>query len=326
MATLFLTEEEVEGLLPMRDALPAVEEALRALGRGEAVNGPRQRVKLPGTVLHVMAAGWPERGYLGFKYYTATRKGVRFWFHLVDGNTGELVAIMEADRLGQQRTGATSGVATKYLAREDASVAGIVGTGWQAESQLMGVCAVRPIRHVRCYSRDASHRKTFARKMSPQLHLDVTPAASAEEAIRDADVVVAATTAKDPVVRGEWLKPGCHVNAIGANRAEVREADDEAIRRSTFIAVDSKEQAQAEGGDLIEPVAHGILSWDRVRELGDVVAGKARGRVRSEDITLFKSLGIAIEDVAVGALVYERARDRGIGRTIPLGDSHFRDA
>jgi ornithine cyclodeaminase/alanine dehydrogenase-like protein (mu-crystallin family) len=190
----------------------------------------------------------------------------------------------------------------------------------------MGVCAVRPIRHVRCYSRDASHRETFARKMSPQLHLDVTPAASAEEAIRDADVVVAATTAKDPVVRGEWLKPGCHVNAIGANRAEVREADDEAIRRSTFIAVDSKEQAQAEGGDLIEPVAHGILSWDRVRELGDVVAGKARGRVRSEDITLFKSLGIAIEDVAVGALVYERARDRGIGRTIPLGDSHFRDA
>src|SRR5213594_2906241 len=242
MPALLLTEKEVEGLLRMDDALAAVEEGLRALGRGEATNRPRQRVGTRETAVNVMLAAWPARGYAGFKYYTASRAGIRFWVHLFDMATGELVAVIQADRLGQQRTGAASGVATKYLARSDASTVGIVGTGWQAESQLEAVCAVRSVQRVRCFGRDKAHRQAFAKKMSSLLRVPVQAAASAEEAIRDADVAVAATNAPRPVIEGEWLRDGSHVNAMGANRLETRELDDAAIRRCAFVATDSIEQ------------------------------------------------------------------------------------
>lgn len=302
----------------MEDALGAVEEGLRALGRGEATNRRRQRVGTREATVNVMLASWPTRGYSGFKYYTTSRTGNRFWVHLFDIATGELVAVIEADRLGQQRTGAASGIATKYLARPDASTVGIVGTGWQAESQLEAVCAVRPIQRIRCYGRDSSNREGFAKKMSSHLGVTVQAVESAEEAIRDADVAIAATNAPRPVVRGEWLQIGCHINAIGANRLETRELDDDAVRRCAFVATDSIEQAKEEGGDLVEPMKRGVITWDRVHEISEVVAGKVPGRTRVDDITLFKSHGIAIEDVAVAALVYERGRDGGIGTTISL--------
>ncbi len=302
----------------MPDALVAVEEAFRALGKGEAVNRPRQRMQMPSSTISVMLAGWGARGYFGFKAYAASRAGIYFWFHLFDAKSGQLVAVMQADRLGQQRTGAASGVATKYLARPDASTVGIIGTGWQAESQIEAVCAVRSIRRIRCHSRDASSRQAFARKMSSRLGIEVRAARSSEEAITDSDIVVAATTAREPVVLGKWLRPGSHVNAIGANRIEARELDDEAIRRSALITVDSIEQAREESGDLVDPVKRGYLSWDRVREIGEVVAGTIQGRTRDDEITLFKSHGIAIEDVAVGAVVYERALERDVGRDISL--------
>ena len=318
MPALLLTEKEVEGLLRMDDALAAVEAGLRALGRGEATNRPRQRVGTRETAVNVMLASWPARGYAGFKYYTASRAGIRFWVHLFDMATGELVAVIQADRLGQQRTGAASGVATKYLARSDASTVGIVGTGWQAESQLEAVCAVRSIQRVRCFGRDKDHREAFAKKMSSVLGVNVEVAKSAEEAIRDADVAIAATNAPQPIIHGDWLRAGGHINAIGANRLETRELDDAAIGRCAFIATDSIEQAKEESGDLAEPMKRGLLTWDRIHDIGEVVAGKVRGRTNDDDITLFKSHGIAIEDVAVAALVYERARDRGIGKSMSL--------
>jgi len=318
MTVRYLTEEEVERLLPMTDALGAVEEAFGALGKGEAVNRPRQRVQTGSSTISVMLAGWGARGYFGFKYYAASREGTHFWFHLFDAKSGELVAIMQADRLGQRRTGAASGVATTYLARSDASTVGIIGTGWQAESQLEAVCAVRPIRHIRCFGRNTSGREAFAKTMSARLRIDVRAAGSPEAAVADADIVVAATTARDPVVLGKWLAPGSHVNAIGANRLEARELDDEVIRRAALITVDSIDQAKQESGDLVEPVERGRLSWDHVHELGHVVAGTIRGRTRDDEITVFKSLGVAIEDVAVGAHVYERARDHRVGRDVSL--------
>src|SRR6266571_3411864 len=193
MPALLLTETDVKGLLQMEDALRAVEEGFRAVGRGEATNRPRQRVGTRETAINVMLASWPARGYAGFKDYTASRAGIRFWVHLFDMTTGELVAVIQADRLGQQRTGAASGVAAKYLARSDASTVGIVGTGWQAESQLEAVCAVRSVRRIQCYGRDKAHRDAFATKMSSVLGVGVHAAGSAEEAIRDADVAVAAS-------------------------------------------------------------------------------------------------------------------------------------
>src|SRR2546426_7101222 len=241
MTALLLTEKEVEGLLRMDDALAAVEEGLRALGRGEATNRPRQRVGTRETAVNVMLASWPARGYAGVKYYTASRAGIRFWVHLFDMATGELVAVNQADRLGQQRTGAASGVATKDLARSDASTVGIVGTGWQAESQLEAVCAVRSVRRIRCYGRDKTRRQGFAEKMASPLGVTVDAAGAPEAAVREADIAIAATNAAPPLVQGEWLRSGCHINAMGANRLETRELDDAAVRRCAFVATDSIE-------------------------------------------------------------------------------------
>ncbi len=316
MKTLYLTESDVNKLLTMPDAIRAVEDAFHELGQGGAINRPRQRLRVPNGVLHVMPAS--ARGYLGFKYYSSFRPRTRFWVHLLDANNGDLLCIMQADRLGQQRTGAASGVATKFLAREDASSVGLIGTGWQAESQLQAVCAVRSVRIVRCTSRDVEHRKDFAKKMSKQLDVDVRGVASAEEATRGADIVITATNSRDPVVRGEWLAPGAHINAVGSNRAEAREMDDGVVNRCAFICVDSLEQAQIESGDLISPIQRGVLSWDRVSELSALVAGKTQGRKNRDDVTLFKSNGVAIEDVAVAAVVYERARQQEMGREIEL--------
>ncbi len=310
---LYLTEDDVNGLLSMEDAIREVEAALRALGIGQAENRPRQRVRGNHTVLNLMPASWPARGYYGYKAYSIGREGARFWFHLFDGATGALLAVLQADGMGQRRTGAASGVATKFLARRDAAVVGLVGTGWQAESQLEALCAVRPVTRVRCTSRDPSLRTGFAERMGKALGVDVVAVESGEKAVRGADLVVAATTASTPVVLGEWLEPGVHVNAMGANRLDARELDDETIRRSTIIAVDSAEQARQEAGDLVQPVRDGILSWDRVQELAAVVSGRVTGRKAAEDRTLFKSLGIAMEDVAVAAFIYERARKEGVG-------------
>src|SRR5207244_12949016 len=236
MPALLLTEKEVEGLLRMDDALADVEEGLRALGRGEATNRPRQRVGTRETAVNVMLASWPARGYAGFKYYTASRAGIRFWVHLFDMATGELVAVIQADRLGQQRTGAASGVATKYLARSDASTVGIVGTGWQAESQLEAVCAVRSVQRVRCFGRDKAHREPFAKKMSSVIGVNVEVAKSAEEVIRGADIVIAATNAPQPVIHGDWLHAGGHINDTGANRREAGEPDADGKSRCTLVA------------------------------------------------------------------------------------------
>ncbi len=317
-AMLYLTEQDVDRLLPMDDALREVEAALRDLGEGKAENRPRQRVRGAHSILNVMPASWPRRGYMGFKEYVVSRDGARFWFHLFDGETGTPVALMQANRLGQRRTGAASGVATKFLGRPDAASIGIVGAGWQAESQLEAICRVRGIREVRCFSRQPDRRHSFADRMAKHLGTDVRAVSSGREAVQGADIVVTVTASEKPIVSGEWIEPGVHINAVGANRLGSRELDVEVIRRATFIAADSVEQAHLEAGDLAQPAAGGLLDWADVHELGDVVAGKVKGRRKAKDVTLFKSLGLALEDVAVGSLVYERARKEGIGAEVPI--------
>ncbi len=315
---LTLTEQDVDRLLSMDDALREVEAALKDLGEGKAENRPRQRVRGAHSILNLMPASWPRRGTMGYKEYVVSRDGARFWFHLFDGATGTPLALIQANRLGQRRTGAASGVATKYLAREDASSVGILGAGWQAESQLEAICRVRPITEVRCFARQAERRQSFAERMTATLRIPVRGVSSARGAVEGADIVVAATTSSKPVLTGEWLAPGVHINAIGANRLGSRELDVEAIRRCTFIAADSVEQARIEAGDLVQPASGGVLDWENVHELAHVVCGKVKGRKKAKDVTLFKSLGLALEDVAVGSLVYERAKREGIGTEMPV--------
>ncbi len=315
---LVIREEQVKSLLPMSQAILLVEEALRTLAQGNAENRPRQRVRGEGGMLHLMPASLPTRGCMGFKAYTTFHGQARFFFHLFDSRSGEYLAVIEADSMGQIRTGAATGVATKYLALPDAATAGIIGTGWQAQSQLEAICAVRKLQIVRCYSRDVGRREKFAREQSARLGVPIQAVDDPRSAVFDSDIVVTITTSSTPVLSGDWLSKGTHINAAGSNRSQRRELDDQAIRQSGAIYVDSLEQARLEAGDLIAPAQDGLLSWDRVSELGALLAGKAPGRESPDQITLFKSLGIAVEDVAAASWVYEQARAQNVGQEITL--------
>ena len=320
--TLLLKEADVRALLTMPMALEAVEESLRLQGNGELSLHPRRRLKLPdNALLHYMAAGDPVHGFIGMKIYTSVRGTVRFMVPLFRSATGEMAALIEADALGQIRTGAATGVATKYLANADARFAGIIGTGYQARTQLEAVAAVRRLERVRAFGRDPERRAQFCREMSAQIGIEVEPVESGEKAVRGADIVVTATSAMKIVLEGPWLSPGVHVNAIGANWAQKRELDDVAVTRADAIVVDSIEQAKMEAGDLILSFANDATRWDAVRELGAIVAGKIPGRTGPNQITLFKSNGIATWDLAVAVRVFKLAVARGVGQSIPLWEA-----
>ena len=311
--TLFITEEEVGNLLDMRSALEAVEEVLRQQAEGRATNRPRRRVALRGSMLNVMYAGAPEIGALGLKAYTVARAGARFYTMLFDPESGELLSIMQSDKLGQLRTGAASGVATRHLAREDADSLGLYGAGWQAESQLEAIAAVKKLSRVVVHTRTEESRKAFAEKMSDRLGMEIeTTHAPEEPAVQD--IVVTSTSSKEPVLLGEWLKPGTHVNATGSNFLFKSEIDRYVVNRASLVTIDSREELGLEAGSLLQPFETGVVIPEAVRELGQVIAGQVPGRQAPEDITLFASQGIPLEDLAVARLVYDRAVEEGVGR------------
>lgn len=327
--TLLLREDDVRAVLTMPDTIAVLDAAFRRQAAGESRNTPRSRVVLPEArgVLHVLSAfapgepGHPERdgpGVFGLKTYSAVAGTVRFAVLLYSGADGRLLAIIEADWLGQMRTGAASGLATRYMARPDADTLALIGSGGQARTQLLAIAAARPLKRVTVYGRDAERRERFCAEMGAQTGLNVVPVGTAEEAVGDAAIVVTATTAREPVVLGEWLPAGAHVNAMGSNWHNRREIDDVAVERSAVVAVDALDQAQIEAGDLLIPAAHGRFDFARAVELGHVVAGETPGRTAPDDITLFKSLGIALEDIAVAGHVYALAQEQGRGDEINL--------
>jgi alanine dehydrogenase len=316
---LLLTESEVTMLLPMSLALEAVEEVFRWQGEGKLTNRPRVRLPVPGGLLHVMPAALPEARVMGLKAYATVRGGARFVVLLFSAETGALLAVIEADKLGQMRTGAASGVATRHLARADADRVGCYGTGWQARSQLEAVCAVRRVREIRVYGRDPVRRARFAEEMGAVLGVPTTAVERPEAAARDASILITITSARTPVLEGRWIAPGAHLNAAGSNALQRAEIDVEAVRRAGLVVTDSLEQARLECGDLLAALEQGVIRWEDVRELGAVVAARHPGRTRPDEITLFESQGIAIEDVAVAARLVARARERGVGTEIPIG-------
>jgi alanine dehydrogenase len=323
---LLLSEADVQNILTMPIALQAVEDSFRRLADGSAQVHSRQRLHIPRkSYLHYMAGADASSGYMGLKMYTSAREGLRFLVPLFDAQSGDLVALIEADYLGQMRTGAASGLATRLMARADASTVGIIGTGLQARTQLAAIASVRQIASVRAFSRNAERREKFAKEMTEHLRLPVTAVASAEEAVRDAAIIVTSTNSTNPVLDGRWLKPGMHINAIGANFPQKRELDAAAVRRCDIIAVDSREQSKIEAGDLI-PMYGDDESWDSVIELSEIVAGKTPGRGNPEQITLFKSNGIATEDIVVAGRIFELARERGMGRQVALWEKEARSA
>ncbi|MGH9825408.1 MAG: ornithine cyclodeaminase family protein, partial [Blastocatellia bacterium] len=252
---------------------------------------------------------------------TSSRDGLRFMIPLFQAKSGELLALIQADYLGQMRTGAASGFATKLLARPDARTLGIIGTGLQSCTQLEAVTAVRKIERIRAFGRDPERRGLFAREMQQKLGVPVEAVDSAEEAVHDADILITSTTASQPVVSGKWLRAGTHINAIGANFPQKAELDTDAVNRCDAIFVDSREQSKLEAGDLIQAFQGDHSRWEKVRELADLVAGRVEGRTSLEQITLFKSNGIAIEDVVTAGRIYELALKRGIGNQVELWNS-----
>jgi alanine dehydrogenase len=307
---LYLSETDVASLFDPADTVPVVEACFERLAAGAVVNEPRKRLPVPGGHYAVMAAVDSELGCAGLKTYTFVGGRLAFVVCLFSLEDGRFVAVIEADKLGQLRTGAASGVAAKHLAREGAATLGLIGCGWQAESQLAAIRATLPaFEHALAWCRTPERLAEFCRRTGAR------PANGAQEA-GACDVVVTATTASDPVLRGDWLLEGALVCAVGANHPSARELDNVVLERASFVCCDSIEQAKRESGDLIEPVATGVLDWLEVHELQEVVAGEVRGRQSHRDIVLFKSNGIAAWDIAIGAAAVERARARGVGREL----------
>jgi len=304
---LYLSESDVAALLSPADAVEAVEACFERMARGVVENASRRRLRLEDGRLADMAASDLELGYAGAKVYAGFHEGAAFVVVLFDATKPELVAVIEADHLGRLRTGAASAVAAKYLAKEGASSLGVIGCGRQAETQVACVRAAVPgIERVVAYCRTEASLREFCKRVG----------AEQGESHRDPaeqDVVVTITTSRDPVLRGEWLRPGALVCACGSNILGARELDNIVLQRAAFVCCDSKEQAALESSDLVEPIELGTLDWLEVHELQEVVGGELEGRGAPDDIVVFKSNGIAAWDVAIAAKAVERARERGVG-------------
>ena len=316
---LIVSDEEVRALLTMSDALDALDRIFKEAAAGTVSNMSRYRVPHTRGSQQVMAASSAELGLTGLKtYVSGGGGGSQMVVLLYSIETAQPVAFIAANSLGAIRTGAASGIATRYMARDDASSAGIIGSGSQARTQLAAICAVRPIERALVYSRTPAHRETFAEEMSRELGVTVEAVDSAEAAVAEADVVCVITNAREPVVDGKAFRDGTHVNAAGSNSWMRRELDEAAIRRAELIVVDDLADAKIECGDLIWAAERRVFRWERAVELRDVVGGRVAGRPSPEALTLFESQGLALEDVAAGAHVYHQAIERGMGREVTV--------
>lgn len=317
MSAIYLTEEDVAWLLDMESAIECVEDAFRQWAVGKAENQPRRRTTAQGAMLHVLSAGADYLGFVGHKSYVSTRSGARFQFHLWSAESGQPVALIEANLLGQMRTGAASGVATKYMARPDSRVVGCFGTGLQARSQLKAICSVRHIERVEVYGRKDERRRAFAEEMAEFCNVPTVAVHTPEEAAAEKDIVICATSSKVPLFDGHVLDEGTHINAIGSNYLTKAEIDVTTLRRADRIICDSIDACRLEAGDFVPALEDGSLDWSRIHELSDVVADRETGRALPEDITLFKSVGLGLEDLAVAVRIYQRATEEGLGRPLP---------
>ena len=315
---LYVTEAEVEQVLEWPAVWKAVEQVMGQHAQGEAVDFPRQRVRMPGSMTHMLQGGVPALGLSGFKVYTSSNGVNRFWVHLFDAANGDPVAVIEADRLGMMRTGAAGGIAARILARDNARKVALFGAGWQAEGQAMAIVHAMPhIERFDVFARVPEHIRDFCERMRERTGKRFEMAENAEAAVRAADIIVTATTSPKPLFNSEWVSEGVHINAIGSNSLARQEVAEAVLRRSTLICVDTRETAVREAGDLLPLLEKGRTHSGRWVELGELINGQRTGRTRATDLTVFESQGLAIQDIAVAALVLERARALSLGQPLP---------
>ena len=325
---LILSQSEVERLLPMDECIEVMTSTLAALARGEALLPLRTMILIPDStdVFAVMPGYLGNPSTIGAKIITffPRNHGTRYDSHqgavlLFDPDTGSLAAMLDATPVTTIRTAAVSAVATRLLAREDSSTLAILGAGVQGYVHIEAIRLVRPIKRLRVWSRTREHAERLARTAGERFGLETTVAQTGADAVRGADVVCTTTSAREPVLQGEWLEPGTHVNAIGASHRTAREVDSETVVRSRLY-VDRRESALKEPGDILVPLADGDITPDHiVAEIGELLVGRAQGRRDRGEITLFKSLGLAIEDLAAASHVLAAARRTGSGVSVELG-------
>ena len=324
--TLIVSQEEVEQLLPMAECIDVMADALAATARGDALLPLRQVLRLHGGADAFALMPAVLGGSIGAKVISVfpgndatpyeSHIGVVLYF---DDTNGRLLAIIDASSVTGIRTAAVSGLATRLLALPGASTLALLGAGVQAMKHLEAMLAVRPIATVRIWSRSASSRARFVTWAADRLGVEVTPCGSAEAAVRGAEIVCTVTSSRVPVLEGKWLSPGAHVNAVGASLASARELDTDAVVRSR-VYVDRRESALNEAGDLLIPRDEGAIDHSHiVGEIGQLVTGDVAGRATDGEITLFKSLGLAVEDVASARFIYRRALDSGAGTWLTIG-------
>jgi alanine dehydrogenase len=314
--TLHLTEADLKPLMDMGEAIACLEKGFGRWGEPDVINMTRRRgFSSQGTIMMMGAVDGPS-GIYGFKTYfpNKLRMSAGVYVTLHSFAEGRLLAMMQAEAMSQMRTGAASGLATKLLANEDASALGIIGTGKQAFAQTAALCHVRPIKHILAFGRDEEKRDAFVKRLKTELKIETRGVDDARNAVEPADIVVTSTNSATPVFDGAWLKPGSHVNAAGANHASRSEIDEVAMARTALISTDDREQAKIEAAEFVTRAREGLLDWASVVELGELVTGKIRGRTSAADITLFKSLGIAYEDVLYAQSLYGEAVKAGIGQ------------
>jgi ornithine cyclodeaminase len=313
---LYLAEDDVKRVLTMREAIDLVARGLADRARGAAVDTPRERTRTPQGTLNVLQGAAPAAGVVGFKAYYATAGASRSHVLLYDAGGGEPLALIETNHFNVVRTGAASGAATRLLAREDAAAVGQIGAGRQGAGQLEAVCAVRPVRRALVYARTRAALEAFCREQSARLGIEVAPAASAQAAVSGAGIVNVVTKSATPVLHGAWLEAGQHVNAAGSNWLSRRELDAAAVERCDVLAVDSRATARKECGDLLPLVESGRLRWETLAEIGEIAAGLRPGRTAAGQVTLYKSHGMAVQDLYVAAHVLGLARAQRLGREI----------
>ena len=311
---ILITEKDVKNLLTMELAICSLEEIFKKESIKDSVNSSRIRINLPEGSLNFMAASSKSLNLIGTKsYIPKTKTAIKFYVQLYDGENGNLLSVIEANLMSRIRTGAASGLATKYLAKKNSSVLGIIGTGTQALHQAIAICKVRKIKTINIYSRNVNNRKNFCALINKNINnVNAISVKTSKECVENADIITTITNSDSPVFSSKWIKPGTHINAAGSNVSTKREIDKETISKASTIVTDNIDQAKIECGDLIQPISIGITSWDKINTLSDLITGKIKGRSTDNEITIFESQGVAIEDLAIGSLLYDLASKKAI--------------
>ncbi len=316
----YLTEKEVHEVLTMESALAQVERAFVARAQGQAFDIPRKRTRLPGGHLHILQGAAPELNVVGHKaYYLKPGRNRCSLLTLIDQELGNLSAMIESDWLSQIRTGAATGVAIKYLARKDSEILGLFGTGRHAVTQLIAACAVQSFKEVKVFGRDQKRLHAFCQEMESRVKTTVRPAKSRQDTVCGSDVIITMTRSAEPLFDGQWVEPGQFIAATGANALDRREIDTETVKRSDMIVVDSREVAKNECGDLLPVFESGLFYWENTADLGEVIVGRRSGRISDQQTILFESHGMALQDIFTGVHLLRIARERGVGREMPIG-------